>query len=72
MDSSNSIGARDFIQIKFFLISLLSKFVVGEQAAKFSIVVFSTDPSLLLTFAEQVKETDIGKVKIFTCCNCDC
>ena len=62
IDSSGSIGSRNWERIKRYVKSVVSKFEIGSSAARMAIIVYSTNPQVALLFRNFQSTDMVNKV----------
>ncbi|KAK2561274.1 Collagen alpha-6(VI) chain [Acropora cervicornis] len=62
IDSSGSIGSRNWERIKRYVKSIVSKFEMGSSATRMAIIVYSTNPRVALLFSSFQGTDMVNKV----------
>ena len=61
IDSSGSIGRRNWVQVKRFVKSLVSKLDVSNSATRVAAIAFSTDPEVVMRFNDDQGTDEVNR-----------
>ena len=61
IDSSGSIGRRNWVRVKRFVKALVSKLYVSNAAARVAAIAYSTDPEVVMRFNENQGTDEVNR-----------
>lgn len=61
IDSSGSVGRRNWVRVKRFVKALVSKLYVSNVAARVAAIAYSTDPEVVMRFNENQGTDEVNR-----------